>query len=106
MIKLVQNSTILKKTEDKDIYKRKLKEFPVMIANMDKKIEEVDKLLGYYQSENGNSLDNIINGLMDEKTRIEEEKEKSKKVIDEIHLQIKDIKESIRILELKNMNNK
>jgi hypothetical protein len=102
----VQNSAILKNCDDKDMYKQKLKEFPVLIANMDKKIEEVERLLGYYQADNGNTLDNIINGLKEEKKRIEDEKEKSKKLIDDIHLQIKEIKESIRILELKNMNNK
>lgn len=92
--------------DDKEIYQKKLKEYPIKLANLDKKIEEVDKLISNYTPENGNSIDNIIEGLKDEKKKINQEKEKLKKVIEEIHLQIKEIKESIRILELKNVNQK
>jgi hypothetical protein len=83
-----------------------LKEYPKTIASLDRKIQEVDRLINNYQSDSGTSIDNIVLGLKQERKRIKQEKDKQSKVIDEIHMQIKEIKESIRILELKNVNQK
>jgi hypothetical protein len=79
-----------------------ISKYPKIVSKLDKKMKTCRQLIQNYEAPmEGQSIYEIVDGLMDEEIRLQDEITKQNDYIDELDAKIREINESICILDMK-----